>query len=57
MRHLQLLSTLTIVIGTIVVLAGSFGWLSGVWLIAGVGLVLAGIVKAIVFSIWSGTTA
>lgn len=56
MQHLYLISTATIVLGMVIVLAGSFGLLSGVWLIAGVGLVLTGMAVALVFSIRNGST-
>lgn len=57
MRHLYLLSTATILLGMAVVLAGAFGLLSGLWLIGGIGLVLAGTAKAVVFATWNGLAA
>ena len=57
MQHLHLASTVTIALGMVIVLTSAFGLLPGVWLIAGVGLVLAGMAKAIVFAVWNGITA
>lgn len=57
MQHLYLVATATIVLGLVVVLAGAFGLVSGVWLIAGVGLVLTGMVKALIFAIWTAARA
>lgn len=55
-RHLYLISTATVVLGMVVVLAGAFALLSGVRLIAGVGLVMTGMVEALVVAIWNGTS-
>lgn len=57
MRHLDLLSMPTILLGMAVALAGAFGILSGLWLIGGPGLVLAGTAKAVVFATRNGLAA
>ncbi|HEV2528197.1 MAG TPA: hypothetical protein VGT61_07120 [Thermomicrobiales bacterium] len=57
MPYLHYISTISIAAGLLAVGISAFGLVPGIWLIGGVALVLAGLVKAIVFAIWNGTLA
>lgn len=57
MTHLNLVATAAVVVGLLAVLLSAFGLVPGIWLIVGVLVAMAGIMKVLIFAVWNGLVA